>query len=262
MFKKIADINELAQLKKEWLESLTSPQDDFWEHLRSNGIHWGITYLDKLIGYACVNRRNQLLQFYISPEYLPVGETIFKKFLELQNIEKGIVGTNNPIYLSLALHLVKELEINTYLFRKYHDVLIEKKEGNFKQCEIGDIDRLVDFQHYSTEADKDWATEYLGNLIEKKEVFILEQDAEIIGLCEVRKRTTAPAYADIGMVVSPDYRRKGYGTYLLNRAKEIAIERKKKPICSCDKNNIGSFKSITNCGFVSTHQLVEIVFKK
>ena len=97
--------------------------------------------------------------------------------------------------------------------------------------------------------------------MKKGEIFSLEDGDEIIGTCEVRKSITAPEFADIGMVVSPAYRRKGYGTYLLNRAKTIALEWGKTPICSCEKDNIGSVKSIHNCGFVSKYQLLSIDFK-
>ena len=103
--------------------------------------------------------------------------------------------------------------------------------------------------------------DYIGGLIEKKEIFSHEIGDTIIGTCEVRKSTTSPKFADIGMAVSPDFRRKGYGTYLLNKAKTIALEWGKAPICSCEKDNIGSYKSISNCGFVSTYQLLAIVFK-
>jgi len=111
------------------------------------------------------------------------------------------------------------------------------------------------------EAPKEWLVGYIGGLIEKGEIFSLKDGNEIIGTCEVRKSITAPKYADIGMVVSPDYRRKGYGTYLLNKAKTLALEWGRTPICSCEKNNVGSIKSINNCGFVSMYQLLSIVFK-
>jgi predicted acetyltransferase len=109
-------------------------------------------------------------------------------------------------------------------------------------------------------APKGWLQGYLGGLVEKGEVFFLEQGDNIVGTCEVRKSTSAPAFADIGMAVSPDFRRQGYGTYMLNKAKAIAVEWGRHPICSCEKENVGSFKSISNCGFASKFQLLSITF--
>ena len=260
-FRKVTDVDELAGLKKEWLSSLTSPQDGMWESFRNSAINWGIVFDGEMIGYASVGEGNQLLQFYVSPKYLLNGELIFKEFIDEMKIKTGIVGTNNPSYLSMALNFVKELAVNTYLFRNTFEVNIDEKEGVIKACENKDIERIVNFCCYSMGAPKEWLAGYIGGLIEKKEIFSLEQAGEIIGTCEVRKSTTAPEFADIGMVVSPDFRRKGYGTYLLNKAKTIAIEWGKIPICSCEKDNVGSIKSISNCGFVSRYQLLSITFK-
>ena len=226
-----------------------------WAFFRDSATHYSILLDDKIFGYAAVDESNQLLQFYITPTYLSEGEVIFKACIDKYEIKTGIVGTNNPHYLSLALNFNKVFKINTYLFRNNHEVTISEKEGTLKECKHEDIARLAAFYNYSMGAPTTWLTGYIENLIEKKELFSLENDNSIIGTCEVRKNSSASEFADIGMVVSPDYRRKGYGTYLLNKAKNIAIERGKTPICSCEKDNIGSVKSIYNCGFVSMQSI-------
>ncbi len=260
-FNKIINIDELAILKNNWLDSLTSPQDGMWEFFRNSAMNWGIVCDEEMIGYASIDEENQLLQFYISPKYLSKGEVIFKEFIDKMKIETGIVGTNNLVYLSIALNFVKVLNVSTYLFRNTYEVNVEEKEEILKECQEEDIERIVNFCHYSMGAPKGWLKVYIGGLIEKKEIFSLEDGDKIIGTCEIRKSTTAPEFADIGMVVSPDYRRKGYGTYLLNKAKTIALEWEKIPICSCEKDNFGSIKAISNCGFVSMYQLLSISFK-
>ena len=260
-FRKVTNGDDLAILKKEWLSSLTSPQDGMWASFRNSALHWGIVGNDKMVGYASVGEGNQLLQFYLSPKHLSNGEAIFKDFIDQMNITTGMVGTNNPNYLSIALNFVKTLEVNTCLFRDSYAVTIAEKEGTLKACQEEDLERIVNFCHISLGAPTAWLTAYLGGLIEKGELFSFEDGENIIGTCEVRKSTTTPEFADIGMVVSPDYRRKGYGTYLLHRAKKIALDWGKTPICSCEKDNIGSLKSIHNCGFVSRYQLIAIAFK-
>jgi len=254
--------SELVKLKNEWLASLVSPQDGMWESFRTNATHWEIKYLDQMIGYISVNENNQLLQFYISPKHLSKGKAIFKTFIENEKIKGGIVGTNNPIYLSIAMNFVNEVEVNTYLFRERHETEIPEKSGTLRECQMEDVNRVVNFCNYATGAPKEWLTEYIGELIKEGEVYVLEKGTEIIGTCEIRKSKSAADFADIGMIVSPDYRRKGYGTYLLHEAANIAIKWKRQPICSCEKQNVGSLKAIHNCGFVSLYQLLSINFKQ
>lgn len=260
-FNKILVNKELIHLKNKWTKNLTSPQDGMWESFRDSATHYEIRHANKMIGYASVGDNNVLLQFYILPEHLSQGNEIFREFIQKMNIKNGIVGTNNPAYLSIALHFVKTFDIHTYLFRESFKTSIEEREGILKECQTEDLNRIVDFCHYSVGAPKEWLTGYIGGLIKRKEVFVFEKDNKIIGTCEVRKSETATDFADIGMIISPDFRRKGYGTYLLHKAKTIALEKGKIPICSCEKGNIGSLKSIHNCGFVSKHQLLSIGFK-
>lgn len=260
-FKKVADTKEITNLKNEWLDSLTSPQDGMWESFRNSAMNWEIMRADEIIGYAAVGENNRLIQFYISPRYFSKGVAIFKEFIDKLEIKTGIVGTNNPGFLSITLNFVEALKVDTYLFRTHYEVTIEEKEGILKECQVEDIERIANFCHHSTRAPKAWLSGYIGDLVEKGEIFSFENSSEIIGICEVRKSATAPAFADIGMIVSPEHRRKGYGAFLLNKAKKIAIEWGRTPICSCEKDNVGSLKAIQNCGFVSMYQLLHIVFK-
>ena len=187
-FKKVTTVDELTNLKSEWLSSLTSPQDGMWEAFRNSAMNWRIVCDTAMIGYASVDEGNRLLQFYISPMYLSRGELIFKDFIDKMDIKTGIVGTNNPVYLSIALNFVKELNVNTYLFRDINEVNIQEKEGILKECQDRDIEGIVNFCQYSMGAPKDWLVGYIEGLIEKGEIFSLENGGKIIGTCEVRKK--------------------------------------------------------------------------
>ena len=257
----LTDLDAISNLKEHWLASLTRPQDGMWASFRDGAKYWGIQSDNLFIGYACANEQQQLLQFYVLPKYLPQGISLFEQFIELTNIKHGVVGTNNPVFLSLALHFAQSVEVHTYLFNDHFKVTLADRDGHLHQCSPSDLERVVDFCHYSIGAPKEWLHQYIGGLIEKEEVFTFENASETIGTCEVRKSISDPRFTDIGMIVSPDHRKKGYGTYLLHKAKTIALDQGQTPICSCEKENIGSLKSIHNCGFRSIHQLLTFNFK-
>jgi predicted acetyltransferase len=55
----------------------------------------------------------------------------------------------------------------------------------------------------------------------------------------------------IGYGVLPQYRRRGYATEILRQAIPLAHKLGIKPILvTCDDNNVGSIKTIENCGGV------------
>ncbi len=256
-FQKNDPERSLEPLKISWRESLTYPQDGMWESLTNESNHWSINFDNQTIGYACVDDDGCMLQFFVLPFWLDKGRDIFKKFVTENNVTSALVGTNNPVFLSLIVHFQKSVEVHTYLFTDVIETSVPEKAPLLKVSEKEDLSRIVDFCHSSMGAPKDWLTGYISDLIETGEVFLLlKNETSIIGTCEVRKSHTNPEVADLGMIISLDYRGEGWGTYLLGKAKEIATQWNRKPICSCEKENIGSLKCIQNNGFRSYHQML------
>ena len=260
IFNKTEYTSSLDPLKSEWQKSLTAPQDDMWEAFTDFADHWEIKEEDQLIGYACTNDDNGLLQFYLLPNWLQAGASIFQQFIDQENIKKAMIGTNNPVCLSLALHFQKLLKVDTYLFTDVLKVEFIEMHKPLRVVRSADLAIMVDYYHNSMGGPKDWLKGYLTNLIEREELFVLENKEDILGSCEVRKSDSDTKTANVGMAVAPAHRRKGLGSFLLGKAKEKAIEWGKKPICSCEMDNAGSLKSIQKNGFRSIHQMLYMEF--
>ena len=225
-FKKITDPGILTSLIMEWRKSLTAPQDGMWEAFTDRSTHWEVTIKGQSIGYACVDSNKTLLQFFVRPFWMKDGVTVFQQFLHQEKVLQGMVGTNNPIFLSLAMHFQKAVEVNTLLFADFFKVPLIEKEGMISLAEKKDQKRLVDFCHMSVGAPKAWLTGYLGNLIEYQELFILEQKRDVLGTFEVRKSKSDPTVADLGMIVSPRHRQKGTGHLSIGKSQGSSVEKK------------------------------------
>lgn len=260
-FYKIIDTGKLENFKVEWRKSLTAPQDGMWEILTNYAHHWELKNGNESIGYACIDEDKRLLQFFVLPTWLQEGQVIFKQFIDQHKINRGLIGTNNPVFLSIGMHFQKSLKVHTYLFADFLRVEVSSNKGALQSAEKSDLEKLIDFCHESTGGPKGWLSEYLGDLIAKGELFFLSEDGEILGTCEVRKSETNLEFADLGMIVSTKHRKKGLGTYLLGKGKEIAYKWEKKPICSCEKDNIGSLRAIQKNGFRSIHQMLLVGFE-
>ena len=249
----------LDSLKNDWRQSLVAPQDGMWESFLEGATHWSIECDGQLAGYSCINSENQLLQFFLRSEFLQQGSRPLWEFLKELKVSQAIVGTNNPVCLSMALQLQSGVRVHSFLFENVLHSSVTRQE-NVVRATPNDVNKLVEFCHIATGGPSEWLVGYLTNLINREELFFLSVSKEIVGTCEVRKSDTNRTVADIGMVVSPDHRREGWGTYLLGVAKRTAIEWGRQPICSCEKDNIGSLKSIHANGFRSVHQMLLIDF--
>lgn len=259
-FAKASDSQDLSQLKRSARQSFVAPQDGMWEILTEAAQDWEIKAGQELIGYASVDDEKRLLQFYLTPLWLQDGAEILQQFIQQTQITQALIGTHNPICLSIAMHVQQSVKVDTCLFTDYLEVETPEKKGIFRSYGTDDPEKLIDFYHKSIDAPKEWLRGYLGGHLAKGEIFILEEGEEIVGACEVRKSDSQKHIADLGMVVSANHRKKGLGTYLLGKAKEVAKSWDREPICSCEKDNIGSLKSIQNNGFRSIHQMLLLTF--
>jgi GNAT superfamily N-acetyltransferase len=62
---------------------------------------------------------------------------------------------------------------------------------------------------------------------------------------------------DVGMVVAPSERGKGYGAQVVNHLKHFCIAQGWNPIAGCSVDNPASKRSLEHAGFVSKHQLIK-----
>lgn len=245
---------------KEWEKSLSAPIDDYYDYMIDSGVHWTVKKEEEIIGYFSIDNKNKLRQFFLLPFWLDDAEVVFKEMIGIHEIKEAYIATNNLIFLSIAMHLQESVEINSYLFTSFLEGNQLEHEGKFRLATFSDLDDLVEFNEKEVGAPKDWARDYISKWIEREEYFVLKSEEEILGICEVRTTDERPRVACLGMVVSSNHRRKGLGTFLLGKAKKIALERNHEPICSCDKDNIGSLKAIQANGFRAKHQMLKITF--
>ncbi|MBO3698102.1 GNAT family N-acetyltransferase [Roseivirga sp. E12] len=261
-FNKTTHSDSIDSLREIWRNTLVAPQDDMWESFLALATKIEIRTSNQTIGYACLNSENQVLQCFIIERWLEHGKEVFDQLINEFKVTSALVGTNNPVFLALAMPFQQSVEQNTLLF---YDAL-ESKLSNSEKPPVqlaweNDQDRLVDFYNDSTGAPKEWLNQYLGTLISRGELYFMTEEETILGTSEVRNSETDLTVADIGMVVSKNHRLKGYGAYLLGKAKELAYDQGRKPICSCEVNNVGSLKSIQKNGFRSIHRILKLSFQ-
>ncbi|MBL4838492.1 MAG: GNAT family N-acetyltransferase [Kordiimonadaceae bacterium] len=77
---------------------------------------------------------------------------------------------------------------------------------------------------------------------------------------ERRISDTQKPYADVGMVVAKDWRRKGLATAILQQLALLCRGEGLRAICSTESGNIGAQKAIENAGFISTQRILDISF--
>jgi len=149
------------------------------------------------------------------------------------------------------------MEIIGVLYRDYEDVEIYQPENisEVRIASLSDFKEIAEIKDEVFDNDKE-VEEY----IKKEAVFVFKDGESLIGFGIFHPAVKGRNSYDIGMAVAPDYRRKGYGAFILNYLKKHCIKNNWRPTCGCAIENISSQKTIEKIGFTSKHNMLEFSF--
>lgn len=260
----------LATLKTDHLETLTAPLDAYWEEaVIGFSDHYEIQCDGKNAGFFCLNGDKQLIAFYLTKEFGSHGEDSLSYVIKEHGVTAAMAGTNDPFFLSLCLDRTEKVAVHTLLFQDNTRVTLETEgfgDLSFELAKESAFDEV--FENYSGAGDAmdtdsvetgfEDLKSYIRSVMADHHIYILREDGSLIATSECRISKTQKPYADVGMIVATDQRRRGVGSHILNLTKELCYELDLRPICSCEAGNIGSKKAIAKAGFVSRHRVLQI----
>lgn len=158
----------------------------------------------------------------------------------------------------------KGVAVHTYLYEMHTAVRPQHSEVggvDFRPIEAVELERTIALQQACLGAEEDlsgWLRGYSANLIERKEIFALCRDDDWLGLGECRKSDSQEGVTDVGMMVAPAHRGKGWATYILTLLSERATAAGQRTICSTTAENVSAQKAIQRSGFVSRHCIMNV----
>ena len=130
-FLKLVNSAPFSSLKAEWRSTLTAPQDGMWESFADMAVSFEISNGAQVLGYVVINDENQVLNFFLHPPFMSQGVDILAQFLKAHQIEQAVLGTNNPVAMSVAMQLQQKVTPHTFLFHDAFHGIEVKAEGIF-----------------------------------------------------------------------------------------------------------------------------------
>lgn len=170
-----------------------------------------------------------MFEFYIVPEQRLHSFDIFEAFSATAKITAFEVQTND-ILPTLVLHAYCPHATSEKIV--FHDQLTTNLPANgaiFRRTTSSDADRI--FKHHD-EPMGDW---------------LLEVDGNIAATGGILYHYNKP-YGDIYMEVAASFRRRGFGSYLVQELKHVCREGGSMPCARCSPENLASRKTIQKAG--------------
>lgn len=257
-----SNASALKPLKHAYLNRTSAPLDGMWETFVEMADHYVVHLQENPIGYFAVNAERKLMQFH-----LPIQSgkrEFFDHLIKEMCLTGAFVSTAEADYLSLCLDVQKHVKVNALMYHTDDNIALPDAvfppACEFRLVARTEHETAVNFGVAAIGAEEGWLRNYYQNHINSEQLYGLWHKNTIIAAGELRHSASQKPYADVGMVVSQDYRGKGIATNVLLKLRRLARENGLRAICSTEQSNIAAQRAISNAGFISQHRVLDISF--
>jgi len=253
--------DRVKEYRKQLYSSFIAPLDGMWEALFiANSIVYLIKDKEEEIGYCCIDQDKSLNQLFLIDAHHYLMHTVITELIKEEMIVSAQLSSIEPVLFNTCLQFSKSTEVNTlnYTFSSEQEKRVSTDVLNLNKATTQDADRIRTF--FKKEIGFDDSFGYTDNLIQRGEIYMVEEENKILATGECRLSDSQPECADVGMVVKNKNRKKGLGTKVLSELVKIALDNKRKPICSTAVDNIASQKAIERAGFYNSHTIFKMSF--
>ena len=172
-----------------------------------------------------------LFEFYVVPEQRVRVFDLFEALLVTSNSRFLEIQSNEPL-LDVMLHAyAHEIVSQKIVFQDGATTTIESGGAFLRQVTSSEETRNH-IEH--RQGGPEWLLELNGNVVGKGGILF---------------HYNVP-YGDIYMEIDESFRRKGFGSYLVQELKRVAYEIGAVPCARCDTKNVASRRTLQRAGFV------------
>ena len=238
-----------AHLREQYLDSLTQPQEMFLEKLVATGDTWQVD--DE--AYAVVSG-DTLVELFLAGDDSNRLLALFDEVMQASAATAVLCKSYDRQLLFAALSRSVRVTPTGLLFRKVVDPTFRSRADlRLREGLVDDADVIAGFDDGFFED-----VEEIRESARADQLVVLESGDGVVG-CGVAKPVIAGRIdIDIGMLVAPAQRGKGYGSHIIEYLKSECLRKGLRPICGCAVENVASQRALTNAGFVCEHRLLAI----
>ncbi len=246
-------------MRQDRLRRLSAPQELFVENLVTNGAVYILERAGGEIGYAITNSGDRIVEFHIEDFELSHAGHALDALVEMFGARSILAQSFDPLLMFLGLACGSAPVTQGLFYRVIADPGFEPRSDIIaRPGQSGDIVELAalsdDFFDDTKEIDAYRAADGL--------MVYRDAGGNLIGAGVFKPVVDGMDGVDIGMVVSPRHRRRGYGAYMVRHLKAHCLARGWRPICGCSIDNIASQRALERAGFASAHRLVEFAIDR
>lgn len=246
--------DQILPLREQFLEEL----DDFSLYegrIASDGCRFFLLRCnERSVGYAAIGERGSMdktiLEFYLMPAYRPGGAETFRSLIDESGASHVVARSNDALLSALLWEHCEDLHVRSLHFRLVFSPTLPNPGLTWRPAEESDLQRL--HQVFSDPecrpfhwTDDDLTKKYL----EEDSFVVFESGENLVGVGVMYRTVFQPRYVDLGMVVAPGERQKGYGSFIVQETTRECLSRNLKPAVGCSSDNVPSRRTLERAGY-------------
>lgn len=231
-----ANLADIIELREEYVRQMNCQIVHDSIHRRSG---WTREYALRLsgqaVGYGSIavagpwHDKPTAYEFYLRPEYQLNLLSWMRAFLERSQCTHIEVQSNDRLASLLLATFADSIQSEAILFQDLHTTHLNVERAVFREPTIDEEPELD-----STE--RSWRA-------------VVEFENRIVASGGVLFHYNPP-YGDIYMEVNSEFRRRGFGAYIVQELKALCHRQGKLPVCRCNVTNLASQYTLQRAGFV------------
>ncbi|HJZ91142.1 MAG TPA: GNAT family N-acetyltransferase [Gemmataceae bacterium] len=205
-----------------------------------HGRGWADSYLFRLdgrvVGYGLVggvhgDPKDVITEFYVLPAHRAAALPLFERLAAASRARSIEVQTNDVLLTLMLFDCASRIESNTVLF---HDALATNLAPPGAEFRTATDAERAQIASQKLDADAGWVIEVAGAVVAAGGILF---------------HYNVP-YGDIYMAVAEPFRRRGYGSYLVQELKRTCYEMGKIPAARCNASNAASRATLQKAGML------------
>lgn len=242
----------------QYLRELSCGQELFLENLIEKSATAVIIWQDtEAVGYALLSDFT-ILEFSLSKQSAVDPNFVLTQLVKLREVRSIFCKSFERSLVELLGGLSFSSTATAWLFRRLQS-LPQKIEWKLvaRLASEEDIETILSISD-DFFADEDEIRSYLDPAAG---LFIYSVEDRPVACGIIKRVVSCRDDYDVGMVVTPTHRQKGYATEIITHLCNYCISQDWKPIAGCEINNTASRRALEKGGLYSEHQLLKFSVK-
>lgn len=233
---------------------LAEGPDLYLELLLQRGTAYRIGWGARPAGHCLLSEDGQIAELDLPREAWQAKNELFAALVERLEVRGARCFSFDPLLLGLCIERGWTASVEGALFRDLLDEHppVQRDDLRLRPATTVDLELILPHREGVFDSEDECRAWVAGG-----RVSVLERDGAFLGIGLLTRIWASRPEHDVGVMVHPDHRGRGYASYIARALKRRCLDLGLRPVAGCHAENLASVRALHRAGFASQHALLQ-----